>query len=72
MTLFDACLFAARQVHEELDMPEGKQERWRELCEMAVLESDPRRVTELFKQIDQLLSSSQDDPDADILQTGTA
>lgn len=53
-------------------MPQGDQERWRELCEMAVVESDPRRVIELFKQIDRLLSESEDHPDADALQTGAA
>jgi len=39
-------------------MPQPKQERWRELCHMAILESDPRRLSELFQQIDQLLSIS--------------
>lgn len=51
-------------------MPEPKQERWRELCEMAVVESDPRRLTELFQQIDQLLSDPEDRPEPDTLQTG--
>ena len=37
-------------------MPENKRERWRQLCEMAIVESNPSRVTELFREIDQLLS----------------
>jgi hypothetical protein len=53
-------------------MPEAKQERWRELCEMAIVESDPRRLTELFQQIDLLLSDGEDRPDADALQSGAA
>ena len=53
-------------------MPEGKQERWRELCEMAIAESDPRRVTELFRQIDQLLSETEDRSRPDALQTDAA
>jgi hypothetical protein len=59
-------------------MPEAKRERWRELCEMAIVESDPRRLTELFQQIDQLLSEAEDRPaqdgrpDRDRLQPGAA
>jgi hypothetical protein len=53
-------------------MPENKPELWRELCEMAIAESDPRRVTELFQQIDQLLSEAEDRPGRDALQTGAA
>jgi hypothetical protein len=53
-------------------MPDGKQERWRELCEMAIAESDPRRVIELFQQIDQILSETEDGPDPDGLQTDAA
>jgi hypothetical protein len=51
-------------------MPAHKQERWRELCEMAVVESDPRRLSELFQQIDQLLSDAEDRPETDSLQPG--
>lgn len=59
-------------------MSEIKQERWRELCEMAVVEPDPQRVAELFKEIDQLLSEDDDRPQAqerpgsDILQADAA
>jgi hypothetical protein len=53
-------------------MAELKQERWRELCELAVIESDPRRVTELFREIDQLLSDGEDRSEPDVLQPGTA
>jgi hypothetical protein len=61
---------AAGSRKRELGMPEAKQERWRELCEMAIVESDPRRLTELFQQIDLLLSDGEDRPDA--LQSGAA
>ena len=30
-------------------------ERWRELCEQAVIEQDPTKLTELSKEIDRLL-----------------
>ena len=53
-------------------MPEPKPERWRELCEMAVLESDPRRLSELFQEIDRLLADTEDRPDPDALQSGVA
>jgi hypothetical protein len=51
-------------------MHRPKQERWRELCEMAVVESDPRRLAEIFHQIDQLLSDAEDCPEPDTWQTG--
>jgi len=53
-------------------MGENKQERWRELCEMAVVESDPHRVTELFRQIDRLLSDSEDHSDPGAFQNDAA
>ena len=54
-------------------MPAPKQERWRQLCEMAVVESDPRRLNELFQEIDQLLSDAEDRPEPpDSLQSGAA
>jgi hypothetical protein len=63
VTLFDACLRYCDQVNGELSMPQPKQEQWRELCHMAILESDPRRLSELFQQIDQLLSDVEDRPE---------
>ena len=56
----------------ELSMPENKQERWRELCEMAVLETNPLRVAELFRQIDELLSETEPGPRTDALQSDAA
>lgn len=57
-------------------MPAPKQERWRQLCEMAIVESDPRRLNELFQEIDQLLSDASDAEDRpeppDGLQSGAA
>jgi hypothetical protein len=56
-------------------MPQNKQERWRELCEMAVLETDPARVTELFRQIDELLRETAEPGETaapDSLQTDAA
>ena len=43
-------------------MANGTQERWRELCELAILESDPQRLNELFREIDQLLAEGDDQP----------
>ena len=53
-------------------MSENKQEHWRELCEMAVLETDPLRVAELFRQIDELLSETEPGPRTDALQSDAA
>jgi hypothetical protein len=53
-------------------MSENQRERWRELAEMAIVESDPQRLTELFRQIDQLLSNSENRPGPDALQTDAA
>jgi hypothetical protein len=44
-------------------MSEDKRERWRELCEMAIVESNPSRVTELFREIDRLLSQASETED---------
>src|SRR5437016_10806066 len=66
---FDACLWAMLSSKRELSMTEHKQELWRELCEMAIVETDPHRVTELFQQIDQLLSED-NRPDGNLPQDG--
>lgn len=72
VALFDACLGCSGTVNKTC-MPAPKQERWRQLCEMAVVESDPRRLNELFQEIDQLLSDAEDRPEPpDSLQSGTA
>ena len=34
-------------------------ERWRELCEQAALEQDPRKLSELVAEIDRLLEEKQ-------------
>lgn len=54
-------------------MSEPKQERWRDLCEIAIMESDPRRLTELFQQIEQPLAEGDAQkeparPDSDTLK----
>ncbi len=36
-------------------MSEQIPERWRELCELAIREPDPRRLTQLLHQIEELL-----------------
>jgi len=41
-------------------MAEQTRERWRELCELAILETDPIKVAQLFHQIDELLSQDAD------------
>ena len=54
-------------------MPNGNPERWRELCELAILETDQKRLKELFQEIDQLLADSPEEPHAgDGLQADTA
>ncbi len=40
-------------------MAEQTRERWRELCELAINESDPRRVAQLLHQLDQLLAEDE-------------
>jgi hypothetical protein len=39
-----------------LVMAEETRERWRELCELAVIETDPIRLAHLFHEIEYLLS----------------
>lgn len=34
-------------------------ERWKELCELASKEQDPRKLTELVKEINRLLAEKQ-------------
>lgn len=39
---------------------QGKvKERWRELCEQAAIEQDPRKLSELVAEIDRLLEEKQ-------------
>ena len=39
---------------------QGKvKERWRELCEQAAMEQDPRKLSELVAEIDRLLEEKQ-------------
>lgn len=40
-------------------MQENK-DRWRELCELAERERDPKKLIELAKEIDRLLAEKQD------------
>jgi hypothetical protein len=37
-------------------------DRWRELCELAEREQDPKKLIELAKEIDRLLAEKQDPP----------
>jgi len=37
-------------------MVEQPHERWRELCELAIKEPDPRRLAQLLHQLDELLA----------------
>jgi len=72
VALFGACSRSQPSGKREMSMSENQRERWRELAEMAIVESDPQRVTELFRQIDQLLSDSENRPGPDALQTDAA
>ena len=38
----------------------SEKERWRELCERASKEQDPKKLHELVKEIDQLLKEKED------------
>ncbi len=41
-------------------MREGKKERWRELCELAAVETDAARLLELAKEINRLLEEKEE------------
>lgn len=45
-------------------MQGANKERWRELCEQAAVEQDPKRLLELTKEINDLLSGKQHRLDA--------
>ena len=40
-------------------MQGANKERWRELCEQAAVEQDPKKLLELTKQINELLEAKQ-------------
>ena len=43
----------------ELSLQGKVKERWRELCEQAAIEQDPRKLSELVAEIDRLLEEKQ-------------
>ena len=55
LQLFDFVIKAFPSFHSSVIMQEQQKERWKELCELAAQEQNPKRLIELVAEINRLL-----------------